>query len=128
MLLGGSAAADITLFTAFRRRLEELDWKLERNVRIELRWGEGSVELMRNYASELVSWSPDLLVVYNNQALDIMKPAAGRVPIVFAGVGDPVGDLVGVTFGDAFRGEDVVGTAQGAGSGEAGPPMQGGRQ
>jgi putative ABC transport system substrate-binding protein len=91
VLYGGSAALDSNLFNAFRSRLEELDWKPERNIRIELRWGEGSAEKLRYYAAELVAGSPDLIFVYNNQALATIKPLAGGVPIVFAGIGDPVG-------------------------------------
>ncbi len=91
-LYGGSAAPDIVLFNAFRGRLEELDWKPELNIRIELRWGDASAEKIESYAAELVAWSPDLIFVYSNQALATIKPLAGRVPIVFAGVGDPVGN------------------------------------
>ena len=35
--------------------------------------------------------SPDVAVPYTNLALEVLKPIAGNVPIVFVGVGDPVG-------------------------------------
>jgi putative tryptophan/tyrosine transport system substrate-binding protein len=91
VLYGGSAAVDMSFFNTFRSRLEELGWKPERNISIELRWGEGSAQKMRDYAAELVAWSPELIFVFNNLALATIKPLAGRIPIVFAGVGDPVG-------------------------------------
>jgi len=92
VLYGGSAAVDMSFFNAFRSRLEELGWNPERNVRIELRWGEGSAEKMRDCAAELVAWSPDLIFVHTNLALATVKPLAVRAPIVFVGVGDPVGN------------------------------------
>ena len=43
------------------------------------------------WAAELIAGSPDVAVTFTNLALEVMKPIAGRVPIVFIGVGDPVG-------------------------------------
>ena len=39
---------------AFRKRLDELGWVDGRNVRIDYRWGAGSVERMQVFAKELV--------------------------------------------------------------------------
>jgi len=33
-----------------------------------------------------------VIMVFSNLALEVLKPMAGRVPVVFVGVGDPVGD------------------------------------
>jgi putative ABC transport system substrate-binding protein len=46
---------------------------------------------MRVWAAELIARSPDVAVTYTNLALAVLKPIAGSVPIVFVGVGDPVG-------------------------------------
>src|SRR5262245_13611509 len=46
---------------------------------------------MRAWAAELIARSPDVAVTYTNLALAVLKPIAGTVPIVFVGVGDPVG-------------------------------------
>ena len=46
---------------------------------------------MRIRAAELIARSPDVAVTYTNLALEVLKPIAGNVPIVFCGVGDPVG-------------------------------------
>jgi putative ABC transport system substrate-binding protein len=40
---------------------------------------------------EQLAFSPDVFVVWSNLALELLKPMAGKVPIVFAGVGDPLG-------------------------------------
>ena len=46
---------------------------------------------MRVWAAELIARSPDVAVTFTNLALAVLKPIAGNVPIVFVGVGDPVG-------------------------------------
>ena len=47
---------------AFLRALEESGWAVNRNVRMETRWGAEDVELERKYAAELVALSPDTLL------------------------------------------------------------------
>jgi putative tryptophan/tyrosine transport system substrate-binding protein len=91
VLFGGSATPDIGLFNTFQQQLDELGWMSGRNIRIDLRWGEANADLMPRLAAELVADPPDLIFAYNNQALATIKPIVGNVPIVFAGVGDPVG-------------------------------------
>jgi putative tryptophan/tyrosine transport system substrate-binding protein len=78
-------------YAAFLRRLGELGWTDGRNVRIELRWANSDLELMRSYGTELVGHSPDVFLVQSNPALAILRPLAGNTPIVFVNVADPVG-------------------------------------
>ena len=47
---------------------------------------------MRAVVTELLAFAPDVVMVFSNLALAVLKPMAGNVPIVFVGVGDPVGD------------------------------------
>ena len=47
---------------------------------------------MRPIVAELLAFSPDVIMVFSNLALALFKPMAGNVPLVFVGVGDPVGD------------------------------------
>jgi putative tryptophan/tyrosine transport system substrate-binding protein len=90
-LFGGAASEHEQLwFGAFVRRLDELGWKQDRTLWVELRWGKGSREQLRASAAELLAWNPDVILAFNNLALAELKPLAGTVPIVFAGVGDPV--------------------------------------
>jgi putative ABC transport system substrate-binding protein len=90
-LFGASGAEVEEWFAAFRSRLDELGWTPERNIRLEVRYGEGSAEQIRRGADELLTWSPDVIFVFNNLALAVLKPLAANTPIVFAGIGDPVG-------------------------------------
>src|SRR3974377_1304205 len=77
--------------TAFSRRLDELGWRESRNVITQVQWWNDQPEQMRVWAAELIARSPDVAVTFTNLALAVLKPIAGNVPIVFVGVGDPVG-------------------------------------
>ena len=57
-----------------------------------MRWWTGGPEQMRTVVAELLAFSPDVIMVFSNLALAVLKPMAGKVPVVFVGVGDPVGD------------------------------------
>jgi ABC-type uncharacterized transport system substrate-binding protein len=76
---------------AFLRRLDELGWRESRNLVTQVQWWNDQPEQMRVWAAELIARSPDVAVTYTNLALAVLKPIAGSVPIVFVGVGDPVG-------------------------------------
>jgi putative tryptophan/tyrosine transport system substrate-binding protein len=56
VLMGGYAAGlQLRMFTAFRSGLDKLGWKPERNIGLEVRWGEGSAERIRQAAAELLA-------------------------------------------------------------------------
>jgi len=76
---------------AFLRRLDELGWRDGQNLAVQVQWWNDSPEQMRTRAAELISRSPDVAVTFTNLALEVLKPVAGNVPIVFCGIGDPVG-------------------------------------
>ena len=75
----------------YKRRLAQLGWLENRNLRFQVRaWG-GDTPMMREQAGELLAIHPDVIVVSSNLALAILKPLSGRLPIVFVFVADPVG-------------------------------------
>ena len=76
---------------AFSQGLQELGWIDGRNVRIEYRWGAGNTERYRDYAAELISLAPDVILVSSGSALAAVQKATRTVPIVFVNVSDPVG-------------------------------------
>jgi putative ABC transport system substrate-binding protein len=76
---------------AFAQGLQELGWIDGRNVRIEYRWGAGDTERYRDYAAELISLAPDVILVSSGSALAAVQKATRTVPIVFVNVSDPVG-------------------------------------
>ena len=79
---------------AFMLRLSELGWLDSRNLVTQVQWWNDQPEQMRAWAAELIARSPDVAVTFTNLALDLLKPIAGSVPIVFVGVGDPVRRLL----------------------------------
>jgi putative tryptophan/tyrosine transport system substrate-binding protein len=76
------SAPDLANIDAFFKRLDELGWH---------RWWTNGPEHMRLVAAEMIALSPDVIVVFSNLALAVLKPLSGNVPIVFVGIGDPVG-------------------------------------
>jgi putative ABC transport system substrate-binding protein len=69
-----------------------LGWKRGLNLRSDVRWWKDGQDQMQPVVAELLAASPDVVVPLSNLALAVLKPLAGRVPIVFVGVGDPIGD------------------------------------
>jgi putative ABC transport system substrate-binding protein len=76
---------------SFLRRLDELGWREDRSLVIHVQWWNDEPEQIRAWAAELVARTPDIAVAFSNPALATLKPLAGNIPIVFIGVGDPVG-------------------------------------
>jgi putative ABC transport system substrate-binding protein len=93
-VLMGSAETELgkTYLATFLQRLEQLGWTQGRNARVEVRWWTGGEAEMRPVVAELLAFSPDVIMVFSNLALALLKPMARNVPVVFVGVGDPVGD------------------------------------
>jgi putative tryptophan/tyrosine transport system substrate-binding protein len=92
-VLMGSAEGELgeTYVRAFFARLEELGWKRDRNIRADVRWWSGGSEHMGTVATELLASSPDVILTFTNLALALLKPIVGEVPVVFVGIGDPIG-------------------------------------
>src|SRR6266567_6887012 len=79
---------------SFSRRLDELGWREGRNLVTQVQWWNDQPEQMRAWAAELVARTPDVAMAFSNPALAVLKPLAGGIPIVFVGVGDPVGSAL----------------------------------
>jgi putative ABC transport system substrate-binding protein len=76
---------------AFVERLQQLGWVPGRNLRIEMRYGEGDEAASRKEAAELVALSPDVLVAGGGFTAEMLLKATRTIPIVFAIAPDPVG-------------------------------------
>ncbi len=75
---------------AFLQQLAQLGWTDGGNLRIDLRWGGGSVDEFRRYAKELVALAPDVILT-GATSLTSLRQATRTIPIVFVLVIDPVG-------------------------------------
>jgi len=76
---------------AFRQALQELGWIVDRNVRIEVRWGAGDGERNRSNVAELLRLGPDVVLATGSPTLEPLLRATRTLPIVFVQVSDPVG-------------------------------------
>ena len=76
---------------AFHQGLQEWGWTLERNTRIDVRWGAIDADSSRRYATELVALAPEVILVSAAAGLGALKQTTRTVPIVFVNVVDPVG-------------------------------------
>ena len=92
---------------AFRRRLAELGWAEGRNAQIEVMMSEGEAEALRRAGQSLLARHPDILFAYTNLPLATLVALAPSLPIVFAGIGDPVGN--GFVESLAHPGKNVTG-------------------
>ena len=89
----GFLAMDVvepTVQKAWLDGLRNHGWIDGRNLIIEYRYAP-SQDRLPAFAAELVALSPDVLIAPNTQAAVALKSATASIPIVFAGVGDPVG-------------------------------------
>jgi putative tryptophan/tyrosine transport system substrate-binding protein len=76
---------------AFLQGLQQLGWTDGRNMRIDARWGAGNINDARQYAAELVTLAPDVILATGSATTGSLLQATSTVPIVFVTVVDPVG-------------------------------------
>ncbi len=75
---------------AFRQSLRELGWIDGRNIAIESRLAEASLDRLPNLAGELVQRRVAVIVADSDPAARVAKQATRAIPIVVVAVGDPV--------------------------------------
>ena len=76
---------------AFRAALAKLGWSEGSNLRIELRWSAADPNKIRTFAKELVDLRPDAIFGVSTPAIGALARETRTIPIVFAGVTDPIG-------------------------------------
>jgi putative tryptophan/tyrosine transport system substrate-binding protein len=110
-VLMGTAATGLgrSYLATFLQYLARLGWADGRNARIETRWWTGTVDKMRPVVAELVAFSPDVIMAFSNPAVALLKRMASTMPVVFVGVGDPIGD--GFVSSLAHPGGNITGFA-----------------
>src|SRR3954447_3424907 len=92
---------------AFVQRLSELGWINGRTIALEIRWAQGRTERYAEIAAEFVRLKVDVIVTGATGSVIAAKQATSVIPIVFATVGDPVGNKLVVSL--ARPGGNVTG-------------------
>lgn len=88
----GSRATTGHRAQAFLQGLRELGYIERENVVIEYRWAEGKLDRLPGFVAELVHAKVDVLVSSATPAIRSAKGQTATIPIVMAGVTDPVGN------------------------------------
>lgn len=109
--VAASQAADSSTTQAFRQGLRDLGYVEGRNVVLEARFAEGQLNKLPDLVAELIGLRVDVLVAGSPAAATAARKASTTVPIVFAGVGDPVAS--GIVTSLARPGGNITGSAVG---------------
>ena len=91
LLFPGSPTATAHLQEAFKRTLVELGYAEGRDVAIEARHADGSVEKIPPIAAEMARGKFDVIVTATDPGVAAVKKQTQTIPIVMVGTTDPVG-------------------------------------
>ena len=79
----------IERIAALRQGLEKLGWAEGSNLRIDYRFAPAGARAGL-LARELIALQPDVILTQSTPATAAMQPETSTIPIVFAGVADPI--------------------------------------
>jgi putative ABC transport system substrate-binding protein len=96
---------------ALRDGLQDVGYTEGRNILLEIRSAEGKADLLPERAAELIRLKVDIIVAFQTPSATAARQATREIPIVMAGVGDPVG--TGLVASLARPGGNVTGTSAG---------------
>jgi putative ABC transport system substrate-binding protein len=91
---------------AFIKAMSELGWHDGKNLHLDYRWGVDE-KLVQKNAEELIALAPDVILANAPPSVRALKQATGSVPVVFAGVTDPV--ALGIVQSLAHPGGNLTG-------------------
>ena len=77
---------------ALQQGLADAGWLEGHNISFDVRWGGADAARIDALAAELVNLNPDVIFGTNTPTMRSLKRATETIPIVFAGLSDPIGD------------------------------------
>lgn len=91
ILMAGDRDADSERrIGALRDGLHALGWTEGRNLLLEVRWAGGGTNGLKAAAVDLIRLRPDVIMANGNRAVVALLHETRTIPIVFAGLSDPV--------------------------------------
>jgi putative tryptophan/tyrosine transport system substrate-binding protein len=75
---------------AFWKRMRELGWIEGQNLVVEARWADGRIDKLPELMAEVIEHKVDVIFTYHTTGAVAARNATSTIPIVFAGVSDPV--------------------------------------
>jgi putative ABC transport system substrate-binding protein len=94
-------------YRGFQQGLRELGYREGRNIAIEFRSADGSLERLSDLADELARLHVEVIVAGSTPGAKAAQRATSTIPIVMANVGDPIG--VGLVASLARSGGHITG-------------------
>jgi putative tryptophan/tyrosine transport system substrate-binding protein len=91
LTLNARSGTAATTLDVLRQGFKDLGYHEGENLVLEYRFADGNRDLLQTLALEVLKARPAVLVTFGTPATVVAKHAAPTVPIVFIGVGDPVG-------------------------------------
>ena len=76
---------------AFRLGLRDLGWIEGRNIQVDYRFTDSSVDLIKKNVAEVIALAPDVIVANSTPIIAALRPTTSTIPIVLAMVLDPLG-------------------------------------
>ena len=75
---------------AMREELQRLGWREGKNLRIDVRYGDGDTGLIQDRASELVASGPEVILILGTVVAHAVQKLTHSISVVFVQVSDPV--------------------------------------
>ena len=110
VLVSTSRALNVSRDDNLWQGLRQLGYVEGKNVTMEYRYADGQLDRLPQLAADLVGLKVDVIVVSGTRAAVAAKQATGVIPIVLAGVGDPL--EAGLVSSLSQPGANVTGVAR----------------
>jgi putative tryptophan/tyrosine transport system substrate-binding protein len=75
---------------AMRHELQSLGWSEGKNLRIDVRYGDGNTKVIQDRAIQLVNSNPDVILILGTVVASAVQKVSHSIPVVFTQVSDPV--------------------------------------
>jgi len=75
---------------AMRHELQSSGWSEGKNLRIDVRYGDGNTKVIQDRAIQLVNSNPDVILILGTVVASAVQKVSHSIPVVFTQVSDPV--------------------------------------